>query len=76
MPVRSILTEVDANQIIQALRQTGGRIGGSNGAAALLGLKRTTFITRMKKLGIDPQTVSEADGVAIDTSDSVTPFVM
>jgi formate hydrogenlyase transcriptional activator len=60
-PVRSILAEVDAKQIVQALRQTGGRIGGPDGAAALLGLKRTTFITRMKKLGIEPSRLSGLD---------------
>ena len=50
-PVRSILAEVDRNEIIQALKEADGRVGGANGAASRLGLKRTTFITRMKKLG-------------------------
>src|SRR5882762_1251484 len=72
-PVRSILAEVDRNQIIRALKETDGRIGGPNGAANRLGLKRTTFITRMKKLGIDASTVSEHDGTSTDTSDSPTP---
>jgi formate hydrogenlyase transcriptional activator len=75
-PVRSILAEVDAHQIIQALRQTGGRIGGPEGAAARLGLKRTTFITRMKKLGIDLNRVSKADGMAVDTSDTLDASIM
>jgi formate hydrogenlyase transcriptional activator len=75
-PVRSILAEVDANQIIQALRQTGGRIGGPDGAAARLGLKRTTFITRMRKLGIDHNRVSKADGVAVDTADTLDASIM
>ena len=69
-PVRSILAEVDRNEIIQALKEADGRVGGANGAAFRLGLKRTTFITRMKKLGIDPNRVSERDGVGTDTSDS------
>ena len=72
-PVRSILAEVDRNQIIRALKETDGRIGGPNGAANRLGLKRTTFITRMKKLGIDASTASEQDGTSSDTSDSPTP---
>jgi len=72
-PVRSILAEVDRNQIIRALKETDGRIGGPNGAANRLGLKRTTFITRMKKLGIDARTVSEHDGTSTDTSDGPTP---
>jgi formate hydrogenlyase transcriptional activator len=75
-PVRSILADVDAGQIVQALRQTGGRIGGPNGAAALLALKRTTFITRMKKLGIDPSRLSELDEMTIDTADAVNASLL
>jgi len=56
-PVRSILADVNRDEIIHALREAGGQIGGDQGAAALLGLKRTTLIARMRKLGItlDPQ---------------------
>ncbi len=39
--------------IIQTLQATGWRIGGQRGAAAQLGLNRTTLICRMKKLGIE-----------------------
>jgi formate hydrogenlyase transcriptional activator len=38
--------------ILQALREAGWVIGGSGGAAARLGLKRTTLIAKMKKFGI------------------------
>jgi transcriptional regulator with GAF, ATPase, and Fis domain len=38
--------------ILQALQETGWVIGGSGGAAARLGLKRTTLIAKMKKFGI------------------------
>lgn len=38
--------------ILQALEATGWIVGGSTGAAAQLGLKRTTLLHRMKKLGI------------------------
>jgi formate hydrogenlyase transcriptional activator len=38
--------------ILTALRTTGWVVGGPRGAAARLGLKRTTLITKMKKLGI------------------------
>ena len=38
--------------IQQALKATGWVIGGPFGAAARLGLKRTTLISKMKKLGI------------------------
>jgi formate hydrogenlyase transcriptional activator len=69
-PVRSILAEVDRNQIARALKETNGRVGGPGGAAARLGLKRTTFITRMKKLGIERNHMSERDGADADASDS------
>lgn len=38
--------------ILTALRASGWVIGGPRGAAERLGLKRTTLITKMKKLGI------------------------
>jgi formate hydrogenlyase transcriptional activator len=38
--------------IIKTLRQTNSVVGGPNGAAAKLGLARTTLITKMRKLGI------------------------
>jgi len=37
---------------LQALWEAGWVIGGSGGAADRLGLKRTTLIAKMKKLGI------------------------
>ena len=39
--------------ILQTLELTGWVVGGSKGAAALLGIKRTTLAYRMKKLGIE-----------------------
>jgi formate hydrogenlyase transcriptional activator len=41
--------------ILRILKETRGRVGGPHGAAARMGLKRTTLITRMKRLGIDPR---------------------
>ena len=38
--------------ILKTLQIVGGMIGGPGGAAARLGLKRTTLITKMKNLGI------------------------
>src|SRR5262249_22586025 len=38
--------------ILNALRETNWVVGGPNGAAAMLGLKRTTLITKMRRLGI------------------------
>jgi formate hydrogenlyase transcriptional activator len=41
--------------IIRTLTETKGRVGGAQGAAARLGMNRTTLLGRMKKLGIDPR---------------------
>jgi DNA-binding NtrC family response regulator len=48
----STLEDVEREHILQALRENGGVIGGRNGAAARLGLKRTTLLSKMEKLGI------------------------
>jgi transcriptional regulator with GAF, ATPase, and Fis domain len=69
-PVRSILADVDRDQIIAALKEAGGRVGGPGGAASHLGIKRTTLITRMKKLRIDPAAVSVPDKSTSDSSDT------
>ncbi|HWO37709.1 MAG TPA: hypothetical protein VNO32_53735, partial [Candidatus Acidoferrum sp.] len=58
------------DQIIRALKEADGRVGGPDGAASRLRLKRTTFITRMKKLGIDPNAVSEHDDATSNASDT------
>ena len=39
--------------ILEVLRETNGIVAGPRGAAARLGLKRTTLLSRMKKLGIN-----------------------
>jgi len=46
------LKEVDRALILQALEAASWMIGGPEGAAAKLGLKRTTLFYKMKKLGI------------------------
>ena len=50
-PARS-LEAVERDHILSVLERTGWRVSGQRGAAALLGLKRTTLEARMKKLGI------------------------
>jgi transcriptional regulator with GAF, ATPase, and Fis domain len=50
----SVLADADEVHILATLRRTNGVIGGRNGAAARLGLKGTTLIARMKKLGLSP----------------------
>ena len=51
-PRRSTFIDSQRALILQALRQAAWVIGGPQGAAARLGLKRTTLIMKMKKLGI------------------------
>jgi formate hydrogenlyase transcriptional activator len=42
----------ERDQILQALKEAHGMVGGANGAAARLGLKRTTLQSRMRKYNI------------------------
>jgi len=44
--------DAERDLILKTLRATGGLVGGPRGAAVQLGLKRTTLITKMKRLGI------------------------
>jgi transcriptional regulator with GAF, ATPase, and Fis domain len=46
------LAEVERDHILQTLRATNWVIGGWNGAAARLGLSRTTLIAKMQPLGV------------------------
>jgi PAS domain S-box-containing protein len=46
------LEDAERSHIMAVLEQCGWRIGGKNGAAEQLGLKRSTLHSRMKKLGI------------------------
>ena len=46
------LESLEREHILRVLRETGGVISGSHGAAARLGMKRTTLQSRMQKMGI------------------------
>jgi DNA-binding NtrC family response regulator len=50
--VEGTLEDVERQRILEALRETGAVIGGQQGAAARLGLKRTTLLSKMQRLGI------------------------
>ena len=49
------LDELQRRYIRYTLDKTGGKMGGSGGAAELLGMKRTSLYARMKKLGLSPK---------------------
>ena len=61
VPEGSVRTLADADRahIIETLRQTNCVVGGRNGAAARLGLKRTTLIAKMTKLGLSRDVVEQ-----------------
>src|SRR5579862_4643166 len=46
------LESLEREHILRVLRETGGVISGLHGAAARLGMKRTTLQSRMQKMGI------------------------
>jgi formate hydrogenlyase transcriptional activator len=48
----STLKEFEREHVLQAIRASNWTIGGPNGAAARLGMKRTTLVYRIQKLGI------------------------
>ena len=52
---RRTLTDTERAHITATLHETNWVVGGRNGAAARLGMARTTLIARMKRLGISPE---------------------
>jgi transcriptional regulator with GAF, ATPase, and Fis domain len=57
-PSETLLTESEMrefqkNNIVAALRQAGGKVSGSGGAAELLGVRPTTLADRIRTFGID-----------------------
>ena len=52
----STLKDSERALILRTLESVGWLVGGATGAAARLGVKRTTLIAKMKKLGISRPT--------------------
>jgi formate hydrogenlyase transcriptional activator len=46
------LADAERDHILNALRKSNGVVGGADGAAARLGVKRTTLISKMRKRGL------------------------
>jgi hypothetical protein len=58
VPVAGTREANERDEIVRILKVTNGRVAGPDGAASRMDIKRTTLISRMKKLGIDPRRVS------------------
>jgi len=50
--VQKSCAAIERDKILRVLRDTNGRVAGPEGAAIRMAIKRTTLISRMKKLGI------------------------
>jgi formate hydrogenlyase transcriptional activator len=70
------LAEADRAHIQATLRDTNWRVGGRNGAAARLGVKRTTLISRMRKLGIWRDAEQDAELSEENSSASRSRFLI
>src|SRR5712672_1110327 len=57
------LEDSDRALIVEALEQAGWIVGGPRGAAAKLGLKRTTLLAKMRRMGISRPIPQEGTGV-------------
>jgi formate hydrogenlyase transcriptional activator len=64
LPDNNVRTLADAERahIIATLRETNSVVGGRNGAAARLGINRTTLIAKMRKLGISRERADQITG--------------
>ena len=56
------LTEMEREHIIRVLRETGGVLSGTDGAASRLGIKRTTLQSMLKRFGIELQDFRRGNG--------------
>src|SRR6266403_1084599 len=65
------LEDSDRALIVEALEQAGWIVGGTRGAAAKLGLKRTTLLAKMRRLGISrPISQEGTDVVGVAREDA------
>jgi formate hydrogenlyase transcriptional activator len=74
-PAATTLRDSERTLILRTLERVGWVIGGPNGAAAKLGLKRTTLIHKMQKLRIvRPGLQSGSDGMEPAPQDPLPQF--
>jgi formate hydrogenlyase transcriptional activator len=63
-PAATTLKESERSLILHTLEEVRWVIGGPKGAATKLGLKRTTLIHKMQKLGISRPSLQVQDGIS------------
>jgi formate hydrogenlyase transcriptional activator len=68
-PSSMTLEDSDRALVVETLEQVGWVVGGPRGAAVKLGLKRTTLLAKMKRLGIARPASQEGAVVSIDGED-------
>lgn len=73
VPTATTLRGSERALILQTMESVGWVIGGPNGAAAKLGVKRTTLIAKMKKLGISRPARHNNDGLRTAFQDMDSP---
>jgi transcriptional regulator with GAF, ATPase, and Fis domain len=64
LPRTKTLADAERAHITATLRETDGVIGGPRGAAAQLGLPRTTLMAKMQRLGLSSGTRKRSDQLA------------
>ena len=69
-PTTTTLRDSERTLILNALESVGWVIGGPKGAAAKLGLKRTTLIHKMEKLGISRPSLQSSSQYAMGPAPS------
>jgi transcriptional regulator with GAF, ATPase, and Fis domain len=52
LPAMASLVDVERTHLLNVLSKAGWRVAGKGGAADILGIKRTTLLSKLKKLGI------------------------
>jgi len=71
-PTPTTLEQVERSHILKVLEETEGVVGGRNGAAARLGMRRTTLIYRLRRMGIHLGQSSTSPMSAAESSLSVS----
>ncbi|MDR3737009.1 MAG: sigma 54-interacting transcriptional regulator [Acidobacteriaceae bacterium] len=54
------LEEMEREQILLVMKESRGIVSGPNGAAMRLGVKRSTLLSRMQRLGISPKMIRQS----------------